>query len=106
MVLTALSRNACQQALMTSLPDNLPEETPGRRAYYDAALICTTLFCEGCSNCLDPDSDLGPDRSFETDGYFILLGDLAFERGWQVDYDDDNYFTMLCPACAKARLRE
>lgn len=75
-----------------------PRETEGREAYYEAALICITLICEKCTATLDPDQDLGPDVSFETDGYYILLGDEAFRRGWVVGSDG---ITITCPDCAK-----
>jgi hypothetical protein len=73
-------------------------ETPGRLDYYNAALVCITLICEGCGATLDPDKDLGPGVSFESRGYYILLGDEAYRRGWKIDASDN--YKATCPACA------
>ena len=75
--------------------------TPDR--YYDAALVCITLICDRCGATLDPDTDLGPDVSFETKGYYVLLGDEAFRRGWLIDMNG-NDIKITCPACAAGRL--
>jgi hypothetical protein len=77
-----------------------PKETEGREDYYNAALICITLICDTCRATLDPDEDLGADVSFESDGYFVLLGDEAYRRGWQIEWTGDSV-KMICPACAK-----
>jgi hypothetical protein len=84
---------------MTHLPQS-PQETPGREDFYNAALIHTTLFCEQCQAALDPDEDLGPNHSFASDGYYVLLGDEAFHRGWLVEWGTHD-FRILCPQCAK-----
>lgn len=79
-----------------------PEETPDRDVYYDAALADTILFCDRCQASLDPDCDLGEGIGFHTDGYYILLGDEAFRRGWYVArVKPGEYFplTILCPTC-------
>jgi hypothetical protein len=78
----------------------VPRETEGREAYYDAALICITLICENCQATLDVDEDLGPDVSFKTKGYFVLLGDEAYRRGWLIDMVGED-IKVICPACAK-----
>ena len=67
-------------------------------SYYDAALIRITLICDRCGARLDPDEDLGPNVSFNSDGWFVLLGDEAFRRGWLVDLTGDVKAT--CPGCA------
>ena len=54
---------------------DLPRETDGREDYYNAALVSITLICDRCGATLDPDEDLGPNVSFESDGYYILLGE-------------------------------
>jgi hypothetical protein len=68
--------------------------TPDR--YYDAALVCITLICDRCRATLDPDTDLGPNVSFKSDRYYILLGDEAYRRGWLIDVEGN----ATCPACA------
>jgi hypothetical protein len=74
-----------------------PRETEGREDYYNAAFVCITLICKHCRATLDPDEDLGPDVTFESEGYYILLGDEAFRRGWKIETDGE----AICPACAK-----
>jgi hypothetical protein len=78
-----------------------PTETDGREDYYNAALVCITLICDKCRATLDPDEDLGPDVSFATDSYYILLGDEAFRRGWLIDMGGEDDIKAICPACAK-----
>ena len=79
-----------------------PRETEGREDYYNAALVCITLICKNCRATLDPDEDLGPDVSFETEGYYVLLGDEAFRRGWLIDMGGEyEEIEVICPACAK-----
>ena len=77
-----------------------PRETEGREDYYNAALICITLICETCGSTLDPDDDLGPEVGFKSDGYYILLGDEAYRRGWLIDMSGEEV-KAICPACAK-----
>ena len=77
-----------------------PRETEGRENYYNAALVCITLICDACGASLDPDEDLGPRVSFNTDGYYILLGDEAYRRGWLIDMTGDD-IRATCPACAR-----
>lgn len=81
--------------------DNYPSETEGREDYYDAALVCITLICDSCRATLDPDIDLGPNASFESPGYFVLLGDEAYRRSWKIRIDAHGDFSILCPECAK-----
>ena len=79
-----------------------PQEIAGRKAYYEAALVGIILVCDKCQAVLDPDVDLGPDQSFESDGYYILLGDEAFQRGWRIESIGGPFeVSILCPACAK-----
>ena len=59
------------------------------------------LFCDKCQATLDPDTDLGPNHSFDSDGYYVLLGDEAFRRGWFIEWRDDD-FRILCPNCARS----
>jgi hypothetical protein len=66
--------------------------------YYDAAFLSITLICDKCCATLDPDDDLGPNVSFNSDGWYILLGDEAYRRGWLVDLDSMRW---TCPICAK-----
>jgi hypothetical protein len=47
---------------------DIPQETPGREDYYNAALVLITLNCDACGAALDPDTDLGPGVSFNTHG--------------------------------------
>jgi hypothetical protein len=77
-----------------------PQETPGRVDYYNAALIEITLFCRSCRASLDPDCDLGEGLSFASDGYYILLGDEAFRRGWLIEAKNQGGFRITCPVCA------
>ena len=79
-----------------------PEETEGREDYYEAALICIILHCDACSAYLDPDEHLGPGKSFASDGYFVLLGDEAYNQGWVIEGFPGGVFTILCPACGKS----
>ncbi len=88
---------------MDSADTTPPEETTGREAYYEAALINIILWCDECKSTLDPDHDLGPDKSFHSDGYFVLLGDEAFERGWQIDFGGEHGFKIRCPRCVGCR---
>jgi hypothetical protein len=70
--------------------------------YYDAALICITLVCERCQATLDPDQDLGPGMSYTSDGWFVLLADEAYRRGWLIDMGEkDGNITATCPTCAR-----
>ena len=79
-----------------------PRETESREDYYNAALVCITLICENCRATLDPDEDLGPGVSFETKGYYVLLGDEAYRRGWLIDMGGKvEGIKAICPACAK-----
>jgi hypothetical protein len=71
--------------------------------FYDAALVCITLTCDRCHASLDPDDDLGPSVSFETDGWFVALGDEAYRLGWLVEIEGNDIRTT-CPACAAGRL--
>jgi hypothetical protein len=80
-------------------PYDPPRGEPNREHYYDCALIEITLICRNCSACLDPDDDLGPNHNFESDYYFILLGDEAFRRGWLVE-DLGKEYLILCPSCS------
>ena len=80
-----------------------PKETEGRDAYYDAALVNTALQCDGCNAMLDPDEDLGPNHSFKSDGYFVLLGDEAYRRGWLIEALASGDFKILCPDCAQPK---
>jgi hypothetical protein len=79
---------------------NGPDETDGREDYYNAALVCIVLICDTCQATLDPDEDLGPDVSFESDNYYVLLGDEAYRRGWLVNVSGD-ITRARCPKCAK-----
>jgi hypothetical protein len=85
---------------MDSAETASPQETPGREAYYNAALIMTSLICERCQLCLDPDRDLAPGQSFQSDAYYVLLGDEAYRRGWVVDLREHGDFEIRCPSCA------
>jgi len=69
--------------------------------FYDAALICITLICERCRATLDPDEDLGPGVSFQTEGWYVLLGDEAHRRGWEIDTEGKDGIAAICPACAR-----
>jgi len=71
--------------------------------FYDAALVCITLICDRCHASLDPDEDLGPDVSFETDGWFVALGDKAYRQGWLIEMDSDG-IKAICPSCASNAL--
>ena len=64
----------------------------------NAALVETCLICRQCQECLDPDDDLGPNHSFRSDSYFILLGDEAYRQGWLVNCAEGG-FEILCPNC-------
>jgi hypothetical protein len=77
--------------------DDGPKETAGRERYYDAALACTVLICDLCGTALDPDHDLVAGVTFETDGWYVLLGDEAFRRGWKIVASDGE---AICPDCA------
>ena len=90
---------------MPTNPYESPKETPGREAYYEAALIGTSLICDVCSSFLDPDDDLGPNHSFQSDSYYVLLGDEAFRRGWLVEPLGRGDFKVVCPACARLERR-
>lgn len=76
-----------------------PDETPGLEAYYEAALIEICLICRRCGCSLDPDVDLGPNHSFKSDRYYVLLGNEAYRRGWFIEARDGD-FTIFCPGCA------
>jgi hypothetical protein len=75
-----------------------PKETEGREPYYDAALAATVLICDSCGASLDPDEDLGSDVTLKTDGWYVLLGDEAFRRGWKIVASDGE---AICPNCAQ-----
>jgi hypothetical protein len=70
--------------------------------FYDAALICITLICERCHATLDPDEDLGPGVNFHTEGWYVMLGEEAYRRGWLIDMGGkDDGIEAICPACAR-----
>ncbi len=85
---------------MTKMAPHEPTETEDREDYYNAALICIVLIRDTCGATLDPDKDLGPDVSFHSDRYYVLLGDEAYRRGWLVDFSGER-IRATCPACAK-----
>ena len=87
---------------MPTNPYEPPKEESGREAYYDAALVGTALMCDTCPAFLDPDDDLGPQHTFKSERYYVLLGDEAYRRGWLVERQGGD-FKILCPACASVK---